>query len=102
MIRRLSFLARKLTGVRERTPIRKILPIIRGSRVREDAMVAPLSRSCSPTCNDNGAFVGASSASPVGILKIATELGGGISLTYVTERVAVIQGLPSRDRSEAA
>jgi hypothetical protein len=68
----------------------------------EDAMFARHSRPCPPTCNDNGGFLQASAAYPLGVLKIATKLGGPILLTYVADGVAVIQALRGADTRGAA
>ncbi len=44
----------------------------------------------SPACNDNGAFARPRTAPPQSILKIAAEVCGSISLSYVADGVTVI------------
>jgi hypothetical protein len=43
-----------------------------------------------PGCNDNGQFARRRRAEPLSILKVATELSGWISVSYVADGVLMI------------
>ena len=43
-----------------------------------------------PACNDNGEFALHRRAAPLNILKVATELSGWISVSYVADGVLMI------------
>ena len=52
----------------------------------------------SPACNDNGQFAPRRRAEPLNILKIAAELSGWISVSYVADGVLMIS--PGREPDE--
>ena len=44
----------------------------------------------SPACNDNGVFAPRRRAEPLDIVKVAAELSGSISVSYVADGVVMI------------
>ncbi len=53
-------------------------------------LVRQLEAQPSPACNDNGEFAPRRRAAPPSILKVAAELSGSISVSYVADGVLMI------------